>query len=628
AFLEKSTGSEGFHQIIDFLSRSHISYAHTRKPKVYISFINQFWRTAAGTDGKVQITATIDGQLKAITEASLRRHLKLEDHDVTKLSDKIGVLENDLKKTKQTYSSAFTKIILRIKKLETKVKTGKARRKTRIVLSKYEDIVDDSSKQGRKISDIDEDPNVFLAQDEGIVLFEDEDVQDKASNETEPVIQEVTPTEVIHDQGSSEKGQSEVSTAGATQGTASEVPIVSTAEVNISTASEIKSTSGRIVYSRRSYEETRKDKGKAIMTEPEPKKKSKKEIEQERLSLAEAIRLQEQINEEQRAQIARDKEIEKYSKKSAEKIEKEDVDAKKEKEEVKPEQVVKEVSKKPGGKRRKILARKRTKDAQDKEISKRQKLDEEEEDDQEEENITQYIEIVPVEEIAINAIPLATKPPVIVMFEPDMESEVWKMIENYDVTAWILYSSCGVHLIKFEGLHIFLLVDKSYPLTYATITKMLDRKLQDDHQNEMAYQLLKHLGSTSGIRACALRNFDLRDMELESNTHNNALAKLPMLKLENGNSWVPVPVTTTPENGTPSTKMTIPAIAEEKTYKKNDVKARSLLLMSLPNEHQLTFDQYEDAQSMLQKLVSRLAILGVVTPLEDLNLKFLRSVPV
>ncbi|GJZ99392.1 hypothetical protein Tco_0671943 [Tanacetum coccineum] len=42
---------------------------------------------------------------------------------------------------------------------------------------------------------------------------------------------------------------------------------------------------------------------------PEPKKKSKKEIEQERLSFAEAIRLQEQINEEQRAQITRDEEI-------------------------------------------------------------------------------------------------------------------------------------------------------------------------------------------------------------------------------------------------------------------------------------------------------------------------------
>ncbi|GJT05751.1 hypothetical protein Tco_0840213 [Tanacetum coccineum] len=140
-------------------------------------------------------------------------------------------------------------------------------------------------------------------------------------------------------------------------------------------------------------------------------------------------------------------------------------------------------------------------------------------------------------------------------------------------------------------------------------------------------------------------------MELE-NSQNNALAKLPMLKLgeyemweirikqyfqiqdyalweviENGNSWVPIPVTA-PESG-PSTalKMTVPSTTEEKICKKNDVKARSLLLMALPNEHQLTFNQYVDAQSMLQKLVSRLAILGVVTPPEDLNVKFLRSLP-
>ncbi|GJT61201.1 hypothetical protein Tco_1004734 [Tanacetum coccineum] len=171
------------------------------------------------------------------------------------------------------------------------------------------------------------------------------------------------------------------------------------------------------------------------------------------------------------------------------------------------------------------------------------------------------MEIVPVEEITIDAIPLATKPPMIVdveiisegkissyhiiradgnskryttltpllqdinredlenlwkivkgkyrdasleesykrvlwgdlkvVFEPDMQNEVWKHLENYDVTAWIMYSSCGVHLVKCENLHIFFLVDKTYPLTHAIITKMLDRKLQADHQNEMCYQLLK-----------------------------------------------------------------------------------------------------------------------------------------
>ncbi|GJZ35941.1 hypothetical protein Tco_0581758 [Tanacetum coccineum] len=451
AFLEKSTGSAGFHQVIDFLNRSHICYALTKKPDVYISFIKQFWRSAeASTDdnGEVKIIATIDGHSMTITEASLRRHLKLDDQDgitsipnseifeqlalmgyhtdsdkltfqkgafspqwrflihnilhclspkktaweqfssniataviclatnrkynfsrmifehmvsnissphkffmyprfiqicldmqrkqlqqhsrtylvpslsikvfnnmkrptkgysgqevalfptmldvsepstspsritsspshspepspspepsiehspapsfehspdhttaaptqpsptqpsptqpsptqpsptqpstgaehhfptphdsplhavhshgsdegslklndltnlVTKLSERIRVLEDDLRKTKKTYSSAFTKLILRVKKLEARVKIGKARKRAKVVLSEDdEDVEDDSSKQGRKLSDA--------------------EVQEKASTETEPIIQEVTPTEVIQDQESSKKG--------------------------------------------------------------------------------------------------------------------------------------------------------------------------------------------------------------------------------------------------------------------------------------------------------------------------------------------------------------------------------------------------------------------------------------
>ncbi|GKA56139.1 hypothetical protein Tco_0755211 [Tanacetum coccineum] len=72
----------------------------------------------------------------------------------------------------------------------------------------------------------------------------------------------------------------------------------------------VSTAGGTVTYSRRSSEErTRKDKGKGIMIEEEPKKKSKKELEQERLSYAKALRLEEQMNEEQRAQIARDAEI-------------------------------------------------------------------------------------------------------------------------------------------------------------------------------------------------------------------------------------------------------------------------------------------------------------------------------
>ncbi|GJS64176.1 hypothetical protein Tco_0678740 [Tanacetum coccineum] len=47
-------------------------------------------------------------------------------------------------------------------------------------------------------------------------------------------------------------------------------------------------------------------------------------------------------------------------------------------------------------------------------------------------------------------------------------------------------------------------------------------------------------------------------------------------------------------------------LKEEKIKKKNDVKARGLLLMALPNEHQLTFSQYPDAKSMFAALNQRI----------------------
>ncbi|GJX41391.1 putative ribonuclease H-like domain-containing protein [Tanacetum coccineum] len=136
-------------------------------------------------------------------------------------------------------------------------------------------------------------------------------------------------------------------------------------------------------------------------------------------------------------------------------------------------------------------------------------------------------------------------------------------------------------------------------------------------------------------------------MELE-NSQNNALAKLPMLKLgeyemweirikqyfqiqdyalweviENGNSWVPIPVTV-PESGLSTTlKMTVPFTTEKKICKKNDVKART----RFGGNEATKRTQKALLKQQLQKLVSRLAILGVVTPPEDQNVKFLRSLP-
>ncbi|GJU72800.1 hypothetical protein Tco_1264205 [Tanacetum coccineum] len=123
------------------------------------------------------------------------------------------------------------------------------------------------------------------------------------------------------------------------------------------------------------------------------------------------------------------------------------------------------------------------------------------------------------------------------------------------------------------------------------------------HSCQSRLRKASRFGINKWYQSFALRNFDLEDMELES-TNIGPTAKLPILKLENGDSWVSVPQTTQ-ENGTSVTKMSIPVIAKDKTNKKNDVKARSLLLMALSNENQLIFSQYPDAKSMFAAIETR-----------------------
>ncbi|GJS47871.1 hypothetical protein Tco_0597992 [Tanacetum coccineum] len=70
--------------MVDFLNGSYIRYALTENPTIYVSPINQFWRTASTRtldNGEIEINAIVDGQDKTITEASVRRHLKLADAD-------------------------------------------------------------------------------------------------------------------------------------------------------------------------------------------------------------------------------------------------------------------------------------------------------------------------------------------------------------------------------------------------------------------------------------------------------------------------------------------------------------------------------------------------------------------
>nr|GEW65412.1 hypothetical protein [Tanacetum cinerariifolium] len=88
--LENYEHNQDFHQIVDFVGASHIRYALTFNPTVYVSHIRQFWSTARieTTDEGTKILATVDGNLRTVSESSIRRNLKLNDEaDISSLPD-------------------------------------------------------------------------------------------------------------------------------------------------------------------------------------------------------------------------------------------------------------------------------------------------------------------------------------------------------------------------------------------------------------------------------------------------------------------------------------------------------------------------------------------------------------
>nr|GEX25460.1 hypothetical protein [Tanacetum cinerariifolium] len=63
------------------------------------------------------------------------------------------------------------------------------------------------------------------------------------------------------------------------------------------------------------------------------------------------------------------------------------------------------------------------------------------------------------------------------VFEPQVEDVVWRKQQGYKVLEWKLYDSSVVHSLRMQSMQVFILVEKTYPLTPSTLTMMLEKKL-------------------------------------------------------------------------------------------------------------------------------------------------------
>ncbi|GJW29215.1 hypothetical protein Tco_0046090 [Tanacetum coccineum] len=380
-----------------------------------------------------------------------------------------------------------------------------------------------------------------------------EGVHEKASTETELFIQEITPTEVIHEQEGSGKASDEISTwLSKKKDTASEAvpPVISTAEVQRQYCWR-----NGLLTKKKCRE--KKDKGKGIEEIEHENKRAQIARDSEICQTMGSKRKRKKLDEAEstkKIRLAMDPSVlryhslkmkpksiaharvrpiylkayadfnQKFVPLDAEKASKKQKSPEKERspEKIMKEKVVtqekkEEVPKEPTAKRKKSIPRKTTR--------KRQKLEDVEKDE-----LKGFLDVVPREETPIEIESLSTKFPIVdwktvvltetfmlvkerysssapegfdlmlwgdlhTLFEPDENDEIWKDQHEYNLLSWRLHDFCGIHILLMNNglaIHRFSR-EKKYPLSQEMLSKMLSTRLEVDHESSQAFELLRFI---------------------------------------------------------------------------------------------------------------------------------------
>ncbi|GJR38324.1 hypothetical protein Tco_1214008 [Tanacetum coccineum] len=251
---------------------------------------------------------------------------------VPKLVTRIDNLEKELKETKQTLGKAVLTLVKKVKSLEVALK----RKSKKVILSESEDEeAENSSKQGRKFQDVDEDPLVSLVRDSMEEKEVDFVTPTKVSASGEAQKEDVSPTileaaqtlsQVASQRVSTYKRRARSSIKGKDIGTG--LDLFSAAKEKVNSA-EVKVNTGRVEVNPGSAgvntgstpvstpcivqkvnvivpspdKGQREGKAQMIDDDIQATQKTKEQIRKEEAGLAEAIRLQAQLDEEAARQV-------------------------------------------------------------------------------------------------------------------------------------------------------------------------------------------------------------------------------------------------------------------------------------------------------------------------------------
>nr|GEU56306.1 hypothetical protein [Tanacetum cinerariifolium] len=83
------------------------------------------------------------------------------------------------------------------------------------------------------------------------------------------------------------------------------------------------------------------------------------------------------------------------------------------------------------------------------------------------------------------------------IFDPDKNDDLWMNQLNWKLLRWKLHENCGVHTLFMDGtpMEFNMLVEKNYPLIKELLEKMLNLQLKTKEASTMAFELIKFIKS-------------------------------------------------------------------------------------------------------------------------------------
>ncbi|GJT53912.1 ribonuclease H-like domain-containing protein [Tanacetum coccineum] len=232
--------------------------------------------------------------------------------------------------------------------------------------------------------------------------------------------------------------------------------------------------------------------------------------------------------------------------------------------------------------------------------------------------------ILDEEEVAIDTVPLATKPPTIVDWKiyKEGKNNYFQIIRaDGSSKIYLVFSQLLKSVNKEDLVELYMLVKAKYGSTRPVedMDLLLWGDLKTMFEPHVEDKLWK-LQQRKEISPYTTYNYRYAEQEASDSAHMVAASKVPMLKpgeFELWRMWIEqyIQMWEVIENGATLPKKAVVegvekvmpiTSAEDKAQRRLEVKAKSTLMMGIPNEHQLKFNFIKDAKKLLEAVEMRL----------------------